>query len=162
MSKKIIYLLLALVLPGLVFLFLKFFGKNQFDIPVYYEKGVSNLPTRCQTIKKEQYFLPDSVLKTIKWRRGNALLLSGVTGAEQNELRRLSKEVNRRDLQLIFLDSIKEDRLRLWKNCVLFLNEPYKALLIDNQRRIRGYYALNSRDEIERLEIELEIFLKRY
>ena len=42
MKFKWVYLFLAFFLPiGLTF-FLQFFGKSEFNIPVYYEQGVSN------------------------------------------------------------------------------------------------------------------------
>jgi protein SCO1 len=40
MKAKGIYLFLLILLPVLIFLFLKGFGKNQFDIPVLYPNGV--------------------------------------------------------------------------------------------------------------------------
>jgi len=162
MNKKVIYLTLALVLPVLVFLFLKLFGKNQFDIPVYYEMGVPDAPAECRMIATQPYFLPDSILTVIKWNKGAALLLTDVYEANQKELKRLFSETRLNDLQVISLDNMEADRMKRWRNCILFLKEPWKAVLIDNKKRIRGYYALSSREEIERLEIELEILFKKY
>jgi len=34
--------------------------------------------------------------------------------------------------------------------------------LIDDQKRIRGYYKIGFRDEMDRLEVELKILLKKY
>jgi hypothetical protein len=53
----------------------------------------------------------------------------------------------------------REDNL---KDCVFFLKEPYNSVLIDDQKRIRGYYKLGDRAEMDRLEVELKILLKEY
>ncbi len=161
MNRKVTYLLIALVLPGLLFIFLKFFGKNQFDIPVFFEKGNANAPTECVTVAGKQYLLPDSVLTTVKWGKDVALVINGTTREEQSELKRLIKEPKLGSLQIISLDNIEANRLQRWKDCVFFLKAPWKAILIDSQKRIRGYYALDSREEIDRLEVELEILLKK-
>jgi len=34
--------------------------------------------------------------------------------------------------------------------------------LLDDQRRIRGYYDPQSREEVDRLIVELKILLKKY
>ena len=38
--KKSIFLVLTLAIPVSIFLFLKFFGKNSFDIPILFENGI--------------------------------------------------------------------------------------------------------------------------
>jgi hypothetical protein len=58
MSKKIIYLLIALCLPALIFVFLKFFGKNQFDIPVYFKDGVEEAPRHVLVITQSLMLYP--------------------------------------------------------------------------------------------------------
>ncbi len=48
------------------------------------------------------------------------------------------------------------------KKCFLFLEEPNDLILVDSAKRIRGYYQLSSREEVDRLLMELSIMLKRY
>ncbi len=162
MNKKVIYLFLALALPGLFFLFLKFYGHNQFDIPVYFEKGVPKELSACGLNSNTQYFLPDSVLKAIGWNNEIALITVGTSENDHKELTRLLKELKLAGLRIFSLDSIQVGRLKQWKSCVFFLKEPWKLVLIDSQKRIRGYYVLDSREELERLEVELEILLRKY
>ncbi len=157
--KKVIYLLLALVFPGLIFVFLRNFGKNQFDIPIYYEQGITN-KSECGNIDQGQYFLPDSLLKTLEWKKGVALLTVGTNHNETKDLAQLTTSVE--GARVISLDNIEASQLLKIKNCVLFLKAPWKALLMDEQKRIRGYYALNSREEMDRLEVEFKILLKKY
>src|SRR5260221_4202279 len=124
MTKKITYLLLALALPGLLFIFLKLFGKNHFDIPVYYKDGVSDFPVECPVPYKGQYLLPDSLLKAIGWRKGEAILLVETTESERKELSKIESKIKQNSLQVISLDNIKPDRLMRLKSCVLFLKDP--------------------------------------
>jgi hypothetical protein len=49
-----------------------------------------------------------------------------------------------------------------WKKCVFLVNEPWQAVLLDQDKRIRGYYDLRNRDEEDRLRVELKILLKKY
>lgn len=40
--KKTIFLILTLAIPVSIFLFLKIFGNNEFEVPVLFEKGIPN------------------------------------------------------------------------------------------------------------------------
>lgn len=159
MNKKISYLFIALLLPGLIFLFLKFFGKNEFDIPVYYRGGVSSdtLSKKCDIHVRGQYYVADSVIE--KWGRKNVVsLLSFSEGTEPEWMSKLVKEGKFEYLQQVCWNC-GEDKL---KDCVLFLKRPYNAVLIDNEKRIRGYYIMGDLDEMDRLQVELKILLKMY
>jgi len=58
MKKKGIFLFLLILLPVLIFLFLKGFGRNEFTIPVYYEQGLGDsLSTPCLDRRKQQYYV---------------------------------------------------------------------------------------------------------
>ena len=65
MNKKFIFLLLALIVPLLVFSFLKFFGKNEFVVEPLYQTAESKLPIGCLGIKIP-YVIPDSVYSFLK------------------------------------------------------------------------------------------------
>lgn len=159
MNKKNIFLFIALLLPTLIFLFLKFFGKNEFDIPVYYTKGVSSdtLNSECQIKISGQYFVNDSFLQ-MTWEEGYASIISFASEKETKEVNEIIADEKLEKIQVIALSS-NEERI---KNCVLFLNAPWNAVLVDNQKRIRGYYKLGDRNEMDRLEVELKILLKKY
>lgn len=55
---KAILLVIVLVVPALIFIFLKLFGENQYDLPVYYENGVDTSFTDCE-FKKGLHLIPD-------------------------------------------------------------------------------------------------------
>src|SRR3954469_21311716 len=46
-GKKALFLFIGLLLPILVFLFLKIFGRNEFEVPLLYEQGVEVKPAGC-------------------------------------------------------------------------------------------------------------------
>lgn len=65
MKAKGIYLFLLILLPVLIFLFLKGFGKNQFDIPVLYPNGVIDTLEQVSCIDRspEQYIVKAAELE---------------------------------------------------------------------------------------------------
>ena len=66
-NKKGFYLFLLILLPALIFLFLKGFGKNEFQIPIYYTDGIGGDTLRqvtCLERNTEQYIVKSPELKT--------------------------------------------------------------------------------------------------
>ncbi len=53
-SPKGIILFFVVVLPTLLFIFLKFYGVNYYDLPVYYENGIDSVAFDCGN-QKEQH-----------------------------------------------------------------------------------------------------------
>src|SRR6185436_14560156 len=103
MNKKILYLFIALLLPILIFLFLKYFGKNEFDIPVYYEKGVEDsLATKCGAKIDQQYYLSDSSMASLKWN-GGVVLVIDVNESDLKAVDELLDEKDFADLRVFSL-----------------------------------------------------------
>ena len=163
MNKKILYLFVALLLPVLIFLFLKYFGKNQFDIPVYYEKGVEDsLTSKCGAKIDQPYFVSDSAMASLQWNSG-VILVTDVNAIELKATYQSIEEKGFNDLQVFSLSNFSPpEKLIEFKKCVLFMRKPWNAVLIDKKKRIRGYYKMGDRDEMDRLEVELKILLKKY
>jgi len=159
MNKKITYLLLALALPGLIFIFLKIFGKNHFDIPVYYKEGIADSVKACGGPHRGQYTLPDSVLNAFGYKNETACLFVEASEINNKETMQLKQSFREDQIQIIALGGIAPNRLDRIKKCVLFLKEPWKAVLMDKEKRIRGYYAFTNLEETDRLKIEIEILL---
>ena len=165
MTRKFIYLFLALLLPGLIFLFLKKFGKNEFAIPVYYQEGIDSLNAACGTHYRQPYTLPDSVIQKTGWEgRPASLFVIQKDGAADKEFRRVVESFGPGEVQVIVLDrdSIGEAVYARWSSCVLMARATKGVVLVDRERRIRGYYAVGSREEADRLILEMEILLKKY
>lgn len=164
MSKKIGYLFLALLLPVLIFVFLKFFGKNEFAIPVYYENGVDSVGYDCRGDYSKPYAIDDSVMSAIGARKQVATVVIFGT-REGTELGRLKEIFQPEEFELIQLEggvNISSSRYARWLSCSFFLKAPYNVTLIDESKHIRGYYSIGSREEMDRLILEMQILLKKY
>lgn len=163
--KKPVYLLLALLLPILIFVFLKYAGKNEFNIPVYYEKDDVHPGPGCQgsypkpyTVHNRQFLQPEN------WGDANVIVFAH-PGLEVRALEsRLYDELETEDVRV--LDACQTTRdstvCSQWRNCILFAKDPYQTVLFDKRGRIRGYYDLTLREEEDRLRVELKILLKKY
>ncbi len=102
--------------------------------------------------------MPDSLLKMVGWQ-GGAILFAEATEGELNELKKLNDYDH--NLQIISLDQLNSSQRDTNKKCLLFLKDPYHVVLMDDQKRIRGYYA-HSREELDRLDVELKILFNKY
>lgn len=156
---KIFVITVVLLLPVLVFLFLKQFGSNEFTLPVYYASG--NPLEECRDTDaphkvSNEFFFTYNL---------NRPLIAGVQVRENNEyqydlLNVLEKypsvqtfAISPNDLQTINCELIiGEDH---------YINEPIinKYVLIDSDGQIRGYFQLDDLDEIQKLDMELDILL---
>jgi len=159
MNKKILYLFLALLLPGLIFVFLKFFGKNQFDIPIYYTEGVSDVASNCHVTFKGQYQIADSALISLEWKKIITVFIDDTT--KDKELSKVRESIGDK-FQIIALKNLDQSQLSKWKDCILFMKAPWNVVLMDEQKRIRGYYKTGNLDEMDRLDVELKILLSKY
>jgi len=155
MGKKRLFLFLGLVLPILVFIFLKIFGKNEFDVPYPELQPAVDCPVKLSS----PYFVPDTTIGHFVTEPYDLL----VVNLGQNS-KRLERIVARPKVK--FVDSpvnrLSPGHLDMIKHCVLLMHEPANLVLIDNQRRLRGTYDPTDRDELDRLEAEIKILLKEY
>lgn len=184
--KKIVFLFLALMLPVLIFLFLKSFGKNEFDVPVLFTDSVT-VPVACNSYSYNvPYVIADSVLQRISWNKNDSLTIlvfDDGDNANRHERRihvtRVFAEFKTEPLhvvhiyttatatdvktdRLIELSLSAEDLLRI-RNCVFLLSPENDAVIIDRHKRIRGQYNLTKRDDADRMIMqEMNILFKRY
>jgi hypothetical protein len=156
MQRKSIFLSLALILPVIVFVFLKMFGKNKFEIPVFHEKKVE-LVAGCDNNYTAPYILPDSALAAIGWKGNEATLIMFSKMEEEGKMR-LTEKFEPNKLQVVNLT--KEDGEKL--KCAFLLSDKFNAVLVDQKKQIRGYYQLSNREETDRLMVELSILLNDY
>ena len=159
--KKLLYLFLALLLPGLIFIFLKLAGRNEFTIPIYYEDKVTDKIKGCDLTYPVPYHLPDSA-----WRGGKKILTANLfifteTGFDGNKLKSaLEDEMGAGILGWIKM-SVDPAELEKWK-CTFLLQDSWQLVLVDQEKRIRGYYNPQLREDRDRLRVELKILLKKY
>lgn len=163
MSKKLIYLLVALILPGIIFVFLKMFGRNEFSIPVYYQNGVADVQGTCLGEYESPYLVPDSIMDRIRSSQMPipVLVVADSSGSMRVGMVHLQEQINTRDFELVF--STDSDRpWDEWLACFFFLRKPWSVVLVDSENRIRGYYNPKTREEVDRLAVEMKILLKQY
>jgi hypothetical protein len=154
-GKKVLFLFLGLGMPILVFLFLKIFGRNEFEVPL----PVLQPPSACQIDNPESYVVSDSVIAALTNEPFDLLIIN--FGGDSKKLDRIAESFS---LEVVKTDSSSLPRpdVEAIKTCSLFLQAPNTLVLIDKLKRIRGYYDGTDRDELDRLEAEIQIILKRY
>jgi hypothetical protein len=157
--KKVILLFLALMLPVCIFLFLKIFGKNQFDVPALFTDVRPENLDECGVAVALPYHVPDSVLNSLSLSREKLTLIHfGMMELnEENNLQSVKDDQGRRLKFMLLPDSLVS-----LKRCVFFLNDPNDLVLVDSLGTIRGQYQSTHRDEIDRLRMELSILFDEY
>lgn len=156
--KKII-LFVALPLPILVFIFLKIFGKNEFEVPVYYAEGVDRNITGCNPgTPSTPYVLPDSALNAWGWKGAKATLIVLNEKGIENNLARIADLFEPGDYETLKLNDAPYEV----KTCMLLAGDTSRVVMIDDQKRIRGYYTPTTGKERDRLGVEIRILLKQY
>lgn len=161
-GKKIILLILALLLPACIFLMLKMFGKNQFDVTPLFTEEIPELSSECAQRKiAVPYHIPDSVLNRLPFNSDSLLCIHFDDGsAEANDqLQRVVEQFGNDPLQVTSSNSLTNSN---WRQCIFFLKEPFNVVVVDRKGRIRGQYEAEDRDEIDRLITEVTILLKKY
>lgn len=185
MVKKSIFLFLALVLPVLIYLFLKGFGKNEFEVTPLFQDSVQ-VSSGCKGL---DYSIPYVISDTVYSQLGSTVNSVNMVVVKdslfnQNEestiqLTRVFKEFAQNELNLLFIEQNGENEtksakggFKSWvvsdseykkiKECVFLLDELNNAVLIDSRKRIVGQYDLTSREDTDRLILELRILLKKY
>lgn len=179
--KQTLILVLAMVVPIGVFIFLKIFGKNQFEVDPLYQTGTVKVNESCEVNYRTPYQIPIHVLEDLNWKTTDSLTLYffkptafNITAINNrvsevyatNEVRRniISQDSIKLDKQpketyILNKDAVTTEQLQ---ECFFLMNEQTNTVLIDNKQRIRGYYNLKEREDADRLLLELKIILKKY
>ena len=150
--RKGFILLFALLFPVIVFLFLKFFGQNEYKLSIY-NSSCSDL---IENLLKE----PNNNIKLldVRLRDDNLLIDNYINKLDiSNEIKVITLSDQPRNLEWM---SIRVDNL-LIKNltkCVenVVFDKSF-ILLIDTKNNVRGYFYSTDRGEIERLDVEIDI-----
>ncbi|MBI3221083.1 MAG: hypothetical protein HYZ44_16345 [Bacteroidetes bacterium] len=160
MKRKNVLLSLALLLPVLVFVFLKFFGKNKFDIPVFHQERVE-VTGDCDLKYEVPYVVPKETLSKLNCVLGepSIILFSDLVGESKT---RLEAEIQKKKLNLIAAGGLLNTEELRKLSCIFVMPSGSNAVLVDGEQRIRGYYELNDRDETDRLIVELKILFNEY
>ena len=147
--RKGIILFLALVLPVLIFLFLKFFGRNQFDLPVFHTNS-AEWPANCPPPGQFPFRVP---VQSLGLKNRPAILFLAEPEIEASK--RIPVEIDTTQFQFLrLLDSTDP--------CAFGAPSGTSAVLIDPTGNIRGIFAALERDETDRLIMESKILLNDY
>jgi len=194
---KLIILFITIALPVAIFLFLKHYGENRFDIPIYYQEENTVTDADCGLISfpyivpRFETFTPDSlILPKIELADINLFSIlpnEKVIRKTLNQIDRLTATFSHQSQVKFFLlkiCDIKLPSLEKYENildhqgifnfvkCGLLVpayfditNETKHfttgyAVLVDKDRRIRGYYEISDREEVDRIISEIDILLK--
>jgi hypothetical protein len=161
-STKALFLFLALILPVCIFLFLKFFGKNEFDVKPLFLESPPPADVNCPTVTVP-YVVHDSVWSQVMVENDSLVVIAFNGEADRNsanQVNRIMEEVS--GLPLSFLTLSGSERHLFWKSCVFFLKGPQDMVVVDRRGRIRGQYISTDREDADRLLTEVTIILKRY
>ncbi|MBL0739745.1 hypothetical protein [Chryseolinea lacunae] len=158
--NKAIFLFLALLLPILIFLFLKFFGKNEFAVPPLYTQTYPETLGPCAPVKTLPYRIADSVQTKLPFGNDSLVLVSFGTLSKEadNQMKRVKGVFEKDPVAYLHIDNDASP----WKQCVFFLKPPFNLALVDRKGALRGQYEAADLDEMDRLITELTIILKKY
>jgi hypothetical protein len=183
--KKIVYLFLALVFPITIFLFLKQFGRNEFNVEPLLKTYTHPLPA-CQGYAYQfPYTIVDSVLNQLEWNASDSLTLIvfdnstlDASHERSTQIARVLKELPRKDYRIIYdtgfeilktkfndtrLISLRDtSNVSVIRSCVLWLAHYEDVVVIDSKKRILGKYSLLNREDADRLMLEMKILLRQY
>jgi len=159
--KKLLYLFLALLLPVVVFLFLKSFGRNEFSVPPLHQDSIPELASDCHYKYELPYRVPDSVMTLFAGNTRDSIYVLFFDSTAAPAIGRVESEFRGEPVTITEGTSLgsHEDLIR---KCILLLDEPASVVLVDHKKRIRGYYDPHDREDMDRLIVEMKIILKQY
>ena len=161
-STKALFLFLALILPVCIFLFLKFFGRNEFEVKPLFSDSPPPADTNCPTVAVP-YVVHDSVRSQLRIENDSLVMIAFNTEGDINsssQIKRITEEVSGLPVSLLIFSG--SERHLFWKNCVFFLKGSQDMVVVDRRGRIRGQYMSTDREDADRLLTEVTIILKRY
>ena len=159
--KKPILLFLALLFPACVFVFLKFFGKNEFIVPPLYTDAYPDGIKECGVRVTLPYHIPEDVKSSLLFSQDSLILVhfGELSTDSEKQLERVSNEFGKA-IKLQVMQA--SDSVRKLKKCVFFLKDSYDLVVVDRAGLIRGQYISDDREEVDRLLMELAILFKKY
>lgn len=164
MGKKGLFLFLALLLPALIFVFLKMFGKNEFHVALLFQTEKPAVAAGCEAIALP-YRVKGDVLSAVLPAKDSLALIYFVADSTDagaaTELAQLKTELAGEPVRVTTVGQ-GDDRFAAWYPCVFLMRAPLDVVLVDRHGSIRGQYALADRDEADRLRTEITIILKKY
>ena len=162
-GKKIIFLILALVLPATIFVFLKLFGRNEFQVPVLHENNIPGRADNCDFVYKAPYRVADSVISALDPEKDDSVYVFNFDNTLEDAMSRISVEFRGDPVSVVnTADLPPKFDAGVLRECVLLMDPDTAVAILDSRNRIRGYYDASDRDEVDRMIVEIKILLKQY
>jgi hypothetical protein len=162
-GKKIVFLILALLLPVTIFVFLKLFGRNEFQVPVLHENNIPHTADHCNFTYSIPYRVADSVISALDPEKNDSVYVFNFDSQIEDAMQRLSVEFRDDPVKIVnSADLPPKFEPRLLRGCILLMHPDTAVAIVDSKNRIRGYYDANDRDEVDRMIVEIKIILKQY
>ena len=163
-------LLIAIfAIPLLIVFILHIFGKNRFDVPVYYNERPHRVPVCGYTpvpFKADYAYVGNDSLTAI------FAIPEEVSQEQKLQILRYKDRFSDKPVKALLITMNSDpvvgcSHLKLVSGdfldvitCQLIMEEGTDVVLVDGNKRIRGYYTASDREEIDRLSVETEILLK--
>jgi hypothetical protein len=165
MGKKGVFLFVALLLPGVIFVFLKMFGKNEFAVEPLFQKEKPEVVKGCGDVTLP-YRVNADIVKELLPEHDSLVLIrflkdSTHSSRATTELGQLKTELANDPVGFVSIGAGDERFFDAYA-CRFLMREPLDAVLVDRRGKIRGQYDLADRDEADRLRTEVTILLKKY
>lgn len=177
-GSKLIIPAIILLLPALVFIFLRNFGENKFDVPVQHPAGLD--VAGCNNQEEAPHKIPAIDSLRLDQEAFQLLYISSdsIDKLQLNELRRISENYPETEVLLFFTNKqaasltadyssenwhifiIKNELLKELNRCGFGNINNQSLILKDPRRQVRGYYNINQKKEMDRLEGEMQILLE--
>ena len=169
MIKKISVLALTLLIPVLIYVFLKSFGTNTYEVPEYYQEGVVSEFCGFNTTEPYQLTIEKSSLFYAHTNKNKHL---------QFVVKEVVRILDKSDVKIVGLYDLNEEKLSQpsgveylgllpnefvdYLSCKLLVYTQDKnvfdyLVLVDKSGIIRGYYLANDYEEYDRMFAELQI-----
>jgi hypothetical protein len=152
--KKTGLLAITLILPVFIFLFLKFFGQNEYKLPYFGKKLLNGkdtiyykTPETLEISQNKSVFLQTKNQNTIVFEAGNEEFKRNIV--------RFSTNKGLKNFVLAEIADTTILRKFLVKN-------PFQIALIDEKANVRGIYDGLKEEEIDRLIIEMRVLQDIY
>ncbi len=160
-GKKLLFLFAALLFPIAIFIFLKTFGENEFQVPVFYDDGDIATPVECGYTHQSPYLVPDTILEHLNIHPFDSVYVVFFDGSDGQAWQRVIHGFGKDPVQVVDASGPPDD-LREVRDCIFLMPPNTSVALMDQRRRIRGYYDARERDEVDRLMVEIKIILRKY
>ena len=153
--RKGFVLLFALLFPVIIFLFLKFFGQNEYELSVYNSSCSDSIG---KIFSDSKVSLNNIKILDVRLNNDDLLIDNYVNKLEINdEIKVITLSDQLRNLKWL---NIKDDSslIKSLTSCIEnIVFEKSFILLLDKNNNIRGYFDSADRGEIERLDVEIDI-----